>query len=178
MTDARILSDFVEGEGIYFLDFEASSLDPASWPVEIGLAWVEGSQVTSDARLIRPEPVWPIDAWSHESATIHGISLDCIKQNGKSAADVARWFAVNARGIGITDAPEFEARWLRHLLEAIPKAERPAVRLLDFDSYVAATTPGSRRLDRVYAELDALPAPHRAAADAARLAAAWLAGRS
>ena len=31
----------IAGRPLVFLDFEASSLSPGSWPIEIGWAWVE-----------------------------------------------------------------------------------------------------------------------------------------
>lgn len=40
---------------LVFIDFEASSLDSDSWPIEIGLSWIEpDGSVTSFGKLIRP----------------------------------------------------------------------------------------------------------------------------
>jgi hypothetical protein len=47
-----------------FLDLEACSIHPESWPIEIGIARIESGQVLSDSRLIRPTPGWDLDLWS------------------------------------------------------------------------------------------------------------------
>ena len=48
-----------------FLDFEASSLDANSWPIEVGLSWVTSDyEVKAYESLIKPSPDWFEDAWS------------------------------------------------------------------------------------------------------------------
>lgn len=59
-----------------FNDFEASSLGEDSWPVEIGVAWLDGDAIMVRSSLIRPHPDWPESAWSPESARIHAIARD------------------------------------------------------------------------------------------------------
>ncbi|MEY8799105.1 hypothetical protein AB9K35_02085 [Leisingera sp. XS_AS12] len=34
-----------------FIDFEASSLAPKSWPIEVGIAWVDSGRVAAEAKL-------------------------------------------------------------------------------------------------------------------------------
>jgi len=34
-----------DAEAFVFIDFEASGLGPDSWPIEVGLAWIEGDGV-------------------------------------------------------------------------------------------------------------------------------------
>ena len=156
-----------------FVDLEASGLGEDSWPIEIGFAWIEGGRVRWASKLIRPEPGWPRSAWSSESAVVHGITMTELHR-AEDAADVARWAAaVMGNRVVVSDAPSYDGVWLDRLLAAAGLVERPPLR--DFDVLV------SRRhrwpeLERVYAELDATPPPHRAGPDAARLAAAWRAG--
>ena len=165
----------VRTRSAYFLDFEASSLDAESWPVEIGIARVVEGAVITESRLIRPHPGWNDEAWSESSAAIHGLSRARLDAEGDSAPDVAAWFKERNIGIAVTDAPEFEKRWLVRLLATDPPF--PAVQLLDFDSYVRMTLPDAASVSRVYHALEAQgPPPHRAGSDAERLAKAWLNG--
>jgi len=62
-----------------FNDFEASSLGEDSWPVEIGVAWLDGDAIMVRSSLIRPHPDWPESAWSPESARIHAIARDALE---------------------------------------------------------------------------------------------------
>ncbi len=58
------------------LDFEASSLSQKSWPIEIGLAWLDGGEVQTWSTLIRPEQDWNLSDWAPQSAAVHGITLE------------------------------------------------------------------------------------------------------
>ena len=158
---------------LLFADFEACSLGSASWPIEVGLAWIEKGEVRSASRLIRPDPSWPRDAWSAESQAVHGLTLAELEQ-APPAAEVACWTAGLLAGRTlVADAPEHDERWLHRLLATAPDTPRPRVR--DFDILVAARLDTAAVL-RVYAALDRLAAPHRAGPDAERLARAWRAG--
>ena len=160
---------------ITFLDVEASGLDDGSWPIEVGLAWREGGQTRTEARLIRPEPDWSMDLWSPESAAVHGIGLDELHAADPAPA-VARWLLDATAGRTLaSDAPPYDRAWMAVLLATLGEGVT-VPKVHDFDVLVA------RRFDmagvrRVYAQLDAHPAPHRAGADAVRLLRAWLAGR-
>ena len=159
---------------IIFLDLEASSLDADSWPVEVGLAWLVEGRVEVRSSLIRPDPSWFMRAWSPASAEVHGIPLAELRQ-APLAAEVARWIAgLIGDATVVSDAPEFDARWLARLYETEGGLILPPVR--DFDLLAAARF-DMAAIRRVYAALDAIPAPHRAGPDAARLARAWMAGR-
>lgn len=156
-----------------FIDFEASSLTPNSWPIEIGLACLEALEVHLASRLIRPDPGWSPDTWSLASTAVHGIPRTALDV-AKHAANVARWaIAMIRHRTPVSDAPAFDQRWLGCLLATEPSLARPVI--VDFD---AAAARRFRRpaLVRVYERLDHLPTPHRAEADARRLAHAWLAG--
>ncbi|MBY6117191.1 3'-5' exonuclease [Mameliella alba] len=153
------------------LDFEASSLSQASWPVEIGLSWLAHGVVRTWSSLIRPAPDWAIDDWSLQSASVHGISLSDIME-APSAIEVAETFfdILGSRKL-VSDAPEFEARWLDCLLRAAGRAEVPSI--ADFDGVSFAMFEGYA-LDLLYETVERRPAPHRAGPDSARLARGWL----
>ena len=157
-----------------FLDLEASSLEPDGWPVEVGLAWLSAGKVEVCHSLIRPDEMWSPRAWSPASAAVHGIPLAELRQ-APPAPEVARWAAsLIGDATVVSDAPEFDARWLARLYETEGGLILPLVR--DFEVLVAARC-DMAATRRVYAALDAIPAPHRAGPDAERLARAWAAGR-
>lgn len=162
---------------VVFLDFEASSSKLLSWPIEIGLSHVgEDGEVVTQSHLIRPQPTWPMAAWTPEAEAIHGISLETLERDGLPAEQVARWFVAATRGRRVvSDAPEFDERWLQHLLWPIRgtvDVEETCEGLLSVEEGV---WPGFSEAAQD-AWLDALrqsPAPHRAGPDAERLARAF-----
>ena len=157
-----------------FVDFEASGLAPDNWPIEAGVAFTDGGEVRSAARLIRPHEEWPMSAWSAESALVHGISLAALER-ADPAPEVARWLTARIEGRAVvSDSPPHDGRWMARLLATAPGLVMPRVH--DFDVLVAARCT-LEQAKRVYGVLDREPTPHRADADAARLARAWLAGR-
>lgn len=168
------MSDYANN--LIFLDFEASSLTPNSWPVEIGLSWLrDDGEVESHARFIRRHPTWSMDDWSEQSAAIHQIPYGVLETEGLEAPDAAEWFMETTQGrlIG-TDAPEFEAKWLRRLLEIDrdPFAvNRQIARLEDFYALIHPLL-SERALDSFFERLSRLKAPHRAGPDSARFAKA------
>lgn len=105
---------------IYFIDFEASSLLPGSFPIEI--AWVN-QDGQGESYLIRPHPDWlegGCPGWSPESEAIHGIGLDILTRDGISIEQVAAraarvLFAPGA--VAFSDGPGFDSQWLDTLLD-------------------------------------------------------------
>jgi len=108
---------------IYFLDFEASSLLPGSFPIEV--AWVDENG-QGESYLIRPAPGWLDEArgnpgWSRESEAVHGVSLATLIAEGKPHEHVAvRAVKVLAAEnvLVCSDMPISDVRWMRTLLEA------------------------------------------------------------
>lgn len=96
------------------IDFEASSLNANSYPIEIG--WTNGSEVHS--LLIKPIAEW--SDWSDYAETqIHHISRQQLASEGVSPAEALR--AINDNfgpGILWCDGGKYDAWWLQRLEEA------------------------------------------------------------
>lgn len=160
---------------IIFLDLEASSLDADSWPIEIGATWIdETGELVTWSSLIRPHYAWPATAWSHESEAVHGIARADLA-HAPAAEDVAleAQFVIGSR-LMISDAPEFDTRWLDRLFAAAGLARETPV--FDFDAAEMRSFQGDA-LDALYTSLTRRRAPHRAGPDSRRLARAWLRGK-
>lgn len=157
---------------IAFLDIEASGLGPDSWPIEIGVAWLDWRKVITHSSLIRPRPEWPEDAWIPESALVHGIDRAEL-DDAPQADEVARWFRqLIGDRILISDAPEYDAMWLARLL-----GERREILLLQaalhraFSVAEGGVAPG--RLHKAYKLRGSQKPAHRAGDDAAGHAHVW-----
>lgn len=113
-----------------FLDFEASSLDPDSVPIEI--AWVDENG-HSEGYLIRPADGWT--DWNVAAESVHGISRARIAAEGHEALWVAERAldALSAHEL-FSDAPGFDGIWLAELLAVLP--EPPALRLRILDVHM------------------------------------------
>jgi hypothetical protein len=154
---------------LLFLDFEASSLTPGSWPVEIGYAWIEAGRVRSRATLIAPRTDWSMDDWSEVSARVHGIPLAAIRA-GAPADVVAGETDRFAEFEVVSENPAWEQRWL----DRLRAGRRPRIEVRPIRAALR------ERLDdaaagAVVQALFRSAAPHRAGPDAERLARAWLA---
>lgn len=104
--------------GVIFLDCEASSLHPSlSNPIEI--AW-GGPVGPIESYLINPFPSqdgWT--DWDPQAQTLHGLSQDYLRQNGKLPREVAEAICRSLAGKTVyTDAPEYDGFWIRRLLVA------------------------------------------------------------
>ncbi|WP_392337124.1 exonuclease domain-containing protein [Loktanella salsilacus] len=163
-------------ETFVFVDFEASSLDAESWPIEVGLAWIAEGRVHSWSSLIRPQNDWKWSAWSEESAKIHGITRSEL-DTAPPAGDIAREYIQRVDHIGkkaVSDAPEWDHAWAQKLLEAANGYGR---QLLNFDHLVRSACRGNvEAINHTFAHLEATPIPHRAEPDAERMATAVLQG--
>ena len=135
-----------EGSLIFLVDFEASSLNSGSFPVEV--AWVDANG-HGEAYLIRPPQKW-IDGggWSRESEAMHGISLDTLLKDGVPVELVAKRAAdaLSSEGaVACSDQPAFDGFWMRLLLDA--GGEKRTVRLLELHQvYACACRPLLDRL--------------------------------
>ena len=158
---------------LLFVDFEASSLSQASWPIEVGVAWIEEGRARSWSSLIRPAVEWPAEDWSIASEAVHGIKRSELER-APAAEDVAAEFLQRCRGkILISDMPEFESRWAARLVETVGGPAE--MRFQHFDT-VAWHFFDGLALDTVYERLERTKTWHRAGSDAERMAKALLRG--
>jgi len=152
---------------LVFLDFEACGLAPASWPIEIGLAWIEGGRVRVEAHLIAPRRDWDLGLWCPTAARVHGIGLGALL--AAPPADAIAPLTDRLAGCDVvSDNPRWDQRWL----DRLRRDRAPRVHVTGLREAVR------RRLSDHAAGTLSLallrsPSPHRAGADAARLARAW-----
>lgn len=160
-------------ERLVVIDFEASSLSEGSWPVEVGISWIERGELRSWASLIRPDAGWSMDHWSIASAAVHRIPLETLSSASpaKEVADTLITLVAGKRLV--SDAPTFERMWLSKLLAAAGHSRKSGIAEYNeitfsiFDGYA---------LDMVYETLERTFVPHRAGPDSARLVKGWLKG--
>lgn len=157
-------------EGYAALDFEASSLSSDSWPIEVGVSWLEFGEVRTWSSLIRPTPDWNLADWSPQSALVHGIALDALREAPTASAVAVDLLARLAGRRPVSDAPEFDARWLSRLLQAGGYGSAPELEDYDQVSFAQFSGPA---LNGLYETLERHRAPHRAGPDSARLVRAW-----
>lgn len=159
---------------LFYIDFEASSLSAESWPIEIGIAWIEGADVQSWSTLIRPDASWDLEDWSAQSAKVHNIPYEEVMAAPR-AIDVAHEVKARLEGkTPVSDNPEFETRWMDKLLKL---TDAPSPDFLDYDLLAhSACHNHPAALDRVYERLERTRVPHRAGKDAERLAKGILRG--
>ena len=119
-----------------FLDFEASSLSKASYPIEIGWVFEDG---TAEGHLIQPAPAWT--EWDERVAAIHRISREQLLAEGKPHDEVCRRMVEVLTGHTLyASAPSWDGRWLSVLLRAAG-FPRHLLRLRDSDeAFVEAAT--------------------------------------
>ncbi|PPQ26248.1 3'-5' exonuclease [Rhodopila globiformis] len=111
---------------IVFVDFEASSLGRHGFPIEVGWAAEDGSEM---GFLIRPAPGW--EEWSADAERIHGIALDRLWREGAPHAAVAARMLEMLSGQALyASAPSWDGHWLSLLLRA-SGLPRHALRLRD-----------------------------------------------
>jgi len=114
------------GALIVFLDFEASSLGRHGFPIEVGWAAEDGTEMGT---LIRPAPGW--EEWSDEAERIHGIALDRLRREGMPHETVAKRIVEVLAGQELyASAPSWDGHWLSLLLRA-SGLPRHALRLRD-----------------------------------------------
>ena len=138
------------------------------------MAWIEGSMVRSDSRLIRPRAIWDLADWDPESETVHGIALSELHANGFYADAVLEWFGAHVGDAELlSDAPEFNQHWLDTLLSGA------APQIKDFewtawDAFGDNGTIQAGRFSRVSKTKASRVSKHRAASDAEDMAFTWL----
>lgn len=145
-----------------------------SWPIEIGFAWIEGDKVESWSSLIQPDQSWDLDDWSIASSRVHKIPKDMI-MSAPPARDVAAAALAMLDGKHlVSDNPSFEKRWMNKLLST---ADAASPFIFNYELIAASACQNNpHALDHLYEKLERIKAPHRAGADAVRLARGVLKG--
>lgn len=151
---------------LLFLDFEASSLSEASWPVEIGFARVVDGRVEEASAIIAPAADWSMTDWSATAAAVHGLTIEQVRA-GCPAAAVAAGTDHFAGFIVVSDNPRWDQRWLDRLRAGRPRIEVHGLR------QVAGSRLSGPAADMLAMTLLRSASTHHAAEDAARLAVAW-----
>jgi hypothetical protein len=151
---------------LVFLDIEASSLMPGSWPIEIGWAQVSGGAILQASAVIAPRPEWPEAAWSEASAGVHGLDRARVAagEPADAVASTTDWLAGHEV---VSDNARWDQVWLDRLRTGRPRVVMRPLRA------VAAERLSARQSDALALALLRGRSVHRAGEDAARLARAW-----
>ncbi|RXD03625.1 transcriptional regulator [Sphingomonas sp. UV9] len=167
-----------------FLDFEASSLGKASYPIEVAWVFEDGA---SESHLIRPAPDWT--DWNPAAEAIHQIPRTVLEAEGEDHRVVAaRMVAVLTGHDLLASAPSWDGKWLSALLRAGGQPKR-VLRLRDSDEAqleaarvcLVGVEPGAVRealarevVGEVSQRRNGRVPEHRALADAEGELAQWL----
>lgn len=96
-------------------DIEASGLARESYPIEIGWSSPTGE---IHSHFIRPDPSWG-NFWDLNSATLHGITLEMLEQEGVLPAMIAIKMNSDLKGQTLYfDGGVYDLKWLTQLYEA------------------------------------------------------------
>ncbi len=100
-----------------FIDVEASGFGPASYPIAV--AWNDpGGEI--QRLLIDPRPVPDWRQWDAAAEAIHGIERERLERNGWAPDYVLDRLNQELHGQSVfSDAPDFDAAWLRRLFHAV-----------------------------------------------------------
>ncbi|WP_280550675.1 MULTISPECIES: hypothetical protein [unclassified Halomonas] len=112
------------------LDIEASGFGRGSYPIEVGLARVDGSTC---AFLIQPLDEWT--HWDPKAELLHGISRGRLQREGYPVRQVARWLndELGEIGIAYSDSWGYDNTWLSllfHHAGMLPAFRLEALRIL------------------------------------------------
>lgn len=152
------------------IDFEASSLDLDSYPIEVGIAcWPAPDEpVFGWSALIRPTGAWTRQGhWSPASAKVHGIRGSDLVAHGRSPEQVAAALneALGPGAVAWCDGVDYDEHWTGALFKAANI--RPTFTLGDWHRLAAMPGPAAR--ERVLDWMRRVRARHRARDDAERL---------
>ena len=161
---------------LIFLDFEASSLEKQSYPIEVGWVREDG---TGDSLLIKPAPDWT--DWDAGAEAIHHITREELEDKGIEVTEACERVLQLWDGNRVfASAPSWDGHWLSMLLRAAGHP-RHLVRLeateVAFAEAAAQRGLGAQEVQAVIAaaraEAAAKPVAHRAQEDARREWQTW-----
>lgn len=152
---------------LVFIDFEASSLDQESWPIEVGYATTCGRE---DDFLLQRQAGWPLAAWRSAAERLHGVSLADLAEDGIAPQAALARLAPLRHALVVSDAAAFDNHWLTMIAEA---ADQPApFTVRDWDMVLPSLTRAERDVFMWRARASELRR-HRAGADARIMRAVW-----
>ena len=109
-----------------FMDFEASSLAKAGYPIEVGWVFEDG---TSEGHLICPAPGWT--DWDERAEAVHHISREELRRDGVPHDRIAQRMVEVLTGHDLfASAPSWDGKWMSALMRAAG-LPRHALRLRD-----------------------------------------------
>lgn len=152
------------------IDFEASSLEPGGYPIEVGIAlWrAPDAPILGWSALVRPTEEWMRHGhWSPDSAQVHGIRGSELRAQGQAPARLAALLnaVLGSGGEAWCDGGPYDAYWMRALFKA--GGMKPDSALRDWHRLAAGL--GADRAACALKWLEEAPARHRARADAEKL---------
>lgn len=161
---------------IAIVDFEASSLEDQSYPIEVGVATWSGAAkpIHIWSSLIEPTSEWVRDGiWTWEAQQIHGITPHDLIGAPKPRAVVDQLIRrMGASTSALSDNPTWDAGWLERLSDA---AGMPApFGFSRYSDHLIGMT--SDDFERAVKHSENTPRPHRAADDALRLMTTFAVG--
>lgn len=161
-----------------FLDFEASSLSPNSYPIEV--AW-SGRDGSIEGHLISPAGIDHWVDWDSEAEKVHGIPRETLYQTGEPPPSICKRMNEQLGGMQVfCDSPRFDGMWLSSLFAA--SGTKPSFELRHVDHLlvemicpqIAGRTSGLMKIDALKEEARRLmPRQHRAAWDVEYLVQLW-----
>ena len=150
------------------LDFEASSLGPHSYPIEVGICVWSGPHepIRGWSTLIAPTDVWLAHGdWDPVSASIHGIDPAELSAGMDPTQAVDALNAIVGERPVWCDGGAYDVHWARTLVGA--SGVRPIFQLGHWDMLTARLE--ELQYMRMVRWLDRAPPRHRARDDAERL---------
>lgn len=130
-----------------FLDFEASSLASASYPIEVAWSYADNSV---ESHLISPTGVTTWTDWSIAAQRLHGLSREQLLTDGRPPTWVARRMNEQLAGqLLYSDNPDFDGFWLEELFKK-SAGLKPAFSLLHIEELLISLL-CSEISDRVHA---------------------------
>jgi hypothetical protein len=162
-----------------FLDFEASSLSPHSYPIEVAWSLEDGS---IESHLISPAGVDGWTDWDSAAERLHGIPRRKLLAEGEPPLLVCNRMNEQLAGkVVYTDALRFDGMWLAKLLYACDDAA-PEFKLRHVDELLGTMIcPGAQGHTSDLIKIEALkrearkrkPRRHRASWDVEYLRELW-----
>lgn len=152
---------------ITIIDFEASSLEDGSYPIEVAVgSWNAAREpIRLWSSLIRPVWTWSNNGhWSRKSEKVHGIARADLASGKDPAEIVGILNAMVPSRVVWCDGGPYDTYWLRSLYKAAGTVA--PFTLMDINALTLGQ-PDIR--ERMFDVLERTVAPHRAGGDVLRL---------